>query len=91
TSQSGVPLAVAGPVTGAGLLVTAWLVGLESAPRVGWPRWALRYDAARPLVDAVALAGLTAALLGGTGPLVLVALVAVQVLAAQQAALALRT
>nr|WP_297428465.1 endonuclease/exonuclease/phosphatase family protein [uncultured Actinotalea sp.] len=90
TSQSGLPLAVAGPVTGAGLLVAAWLIGLESAPRVGWSRSALRYDAARPVVDAVVLAVLTLALLQLTGPLLLVVLVAVQVLAAQQAALALR-
>lgn len=90
TSQSGLPLAVAGPVTGAGLLVAAWLIGLESAPRVGWSRAALRYDAARPVVDAVVLAVLTLALLQLTGPLALVLLVAVQVLAAQQAALALR-
>lgn len=90
TSQSGVPLAVAGPVTGAGLLLAAWLIGLESAPRVGWPAWAVRLDGVRPVVDGVVLAGLTAALLLGTGPLVLLALVVVQVLAAQQAALALR-
>lgn len=90
TSQSGLPLAVAGPVTGAGLLLAAWLIGLESAHRSGWPAWALRYDAARPVLDAVVLTALTAALLGGSGPLVLVALVVVQVLAAQQAALALR-
>lgn len=91
TSQSGLPLAVAGPLTGAGLLVAAWLIGLEGAPRVGWSTAALRYDAARPVVDAVVLAVLTLALLQLTGPVVLVLLVAVQVLAAQQAALALRT
>lgn len=89
-SQSGVPLAVAGPVTGAGLLLTAWLVGLESAPRRGWPAWAESADTVRPWVDGGVLTVVTLGIVVLTGPVVLVLLAALQLVAVQQAGLALR-
>lgn len=90
-SQTGLPLAVAGPVTAAGLLLAAAL-GTTGRPEPGAGGLAT-LAALQPWLDVVLLVGLTVVVVLPVvdvgGPATLVALVAVQVLAVASLAAAL--